>query len=119
MSTDKILSSKADGVGILTFNNPERRNAVSPEMSQAAAEVLEDFTNDKAVRVIVLTGAGDKAFVSGRRHLEVRSRPRHAGAARGMGPEVAPASASCCAASASRLSPRSAAIASAAAWASP
>src|SRR5215831_2326347 len=65
MSTDKILSSKADGVGTLTFNNPERRNAVSPEMSEAAAAVMEDFTNDKAVRVIVLTGAGDKAFVSG------------------------------------------------------
>ena len=65
MSTDKILSHKADGVGTLTFNNPERRNAVSPEMSQAAGEVMEDFTNDKAVRVIVLTGAGDKAFVSG------------------------------------------------------
>ena len=58
MSTDKILSSKADGVGILTFNNPERRNAVSPEMSQAAAEVLEDFPTDKAIRVIVLTGRG-------------------------------------------------------------
>jgi len=65
MSTDKILSSKDGGVGTLTFNNPERRNAVSPEMSQAAAEVLEDFTNDKTIRVIVLTGAGDKAFVSG------------------------------------------------------
>jgi enoyl-CoA hydratase/carnithine racemase len=65
MSTDKILSHKADGVGTLTFNNPERRNAVSPEMQQAAFEVLEDFTADKAVRVIILTGAGDKAFVSG------------------------------------------------------
>ena len=65
MSTDKILSRKADGVGTLTFNNPERRNAVSPEMQQAAFEVLEDFTADKEVRVIVLTGAGDKAFVSG------------------------------------------------------
>ena len=51
MSTDKILSHKDGGVGTLTFNNPERRNAVSPEMSQAAAEVMEDFASDKAVRV--------------------------------------------------------------------
>jgi enoyl-CoA hydratase/carnithine racemase len=65
MSSDKILSHKDGGIGTLTFNNPERRNAVSPEMQQAAAEVLEDFAADKAVRVIVLTGAGDKAFVSG------------------------------------------------------
>jgi enoyl-CoA hydratase/carnithine racemase len=65
MSSDKILSRKDGGIGTLTFNNPERRNAVSPEMQQAAAEVLEDFATDKAVRVIVLTGAGDKAFVSG------------------------------------------------------
>jgi enoyl-CoA hydratase/carnithine racemase len=65
MSSDKILSRKDGPVGLLTFNNPERRNAVSPEMSQAATEVLEDFAADNAIRVIVLTGAGDKAFVSG------------------------------------------------------
>jgi enoyl-CoA hydratase/carnithine racemase len=65
MSSDKILSRKDGAVGYLTFNNPERRNAVSPEMSAAAADVMEDFTADRAVRVIVLHGAGDKAFVSG------------------------------------------------------
>ncbi|MCC7484613.1 MAG: enoyl-CoA hydratase/isomerase family protein [Burkholderiales bacterium] len=65
MSTDKILSRKDGPVGVLVFNNPERRNAISPEMSLAAAGVLEEFSGDRAIRVIVLTGAGDKAFVSG------------------------------------------------------
>jgi len=65
VATDKILSSKRDGVGSLIFNNPEKRNAFSLEMSLAAADVIEDFAADPDVRVIVLSGAGDKAFVSG------------------------------------------------------
>jgi enoyl-CoA hydratase/carnithine racemase len=64
-TSDKILSKKNGAVGSLIFNNPEKRNAVSPEMSLAAAQVLEDFAADSAIRVIVLSGAGDKAFVSG------------------------------------------------------
>ena len=63
--TDKILSRKEGGVGILTFNNPERHNAVSLEMWEAATAILADFAADKEVRVVVLTGAGGKAFVSG------------------------------------------------------
>jgi enoyl-CoA hydratase/carnithine racemase len=63
--TDKMLSRKDGGVGYLIFNNPERHNAVSLEMWEAASSILEDFTADKAVRVVVLTGAGGKAFVSG------------------------------------------------------
>jgi enoyl-CoA hydratase/carnithine racemase len=61
----KILAKKNGGIGHLVFNNPERRNAFSLEMSIAAAEVMEDFLGDPAIRVIVLSGAGDKAFVSG------------------------------------------------------
>jgi enoyl-CoA hydratase len=63
--TDKMLSRKEDGVGYLTFNNPERHNAVSLEMWEAASGFLADFAADKAIRVVVLTGAGGKAFVSG------------------------------------------------------
>ena len=61
----KILSKKKGAVGHLVFNNPEKRNAFSLDMSLAAADVLEDFAADAAIRVIVLSGAGDKAFVSG------------------------------------------------------
>ena len=63
--TDKMLSRKEDGVGYLIFNNPERHNAVSLEMWEAADGFLEDFRNDKDVRVVVITGAGGKAFISG------------------------------------------------------
>jgi enoyl-CoA hydratase len=63
--TDKMLSRKEGGIGYLIFNNPERHNAVSLEMWEAASHYLEDFRNDSAVRVVVLTGAGGKAFVSG------------------------------------------------------
>jgi enoyl-CoA hydratase/carnithine racemase len=52
-------------IGTLTFNNPERHNAMSLDMWRAAAEVLQTFDRDPAVRVIVLTGAGGKAVVSG------------------------------------------------------
>jgi len=61
----KILSAKKDGVGTLTFSNPERLNAMSREMTRSAAEVMEDFTADPEVRVVIITGAGKKAFISG------------------------------------------------------
>ena len=63
--TDKLLARKEAGVGIVTFNNPDRHNAVSLDMWQACARVLEQFATDDEVRVVVLTGAGGKAFVSG------------------------------------------------------
>jgi len=63
--TDKIFARKEGGVGIVTFNNPERHNAVSLEMWEATKRILDDFAADAAVRVIVLTGAGGRAFVSG------------------------------------------------------
>jgi enoyl-CoA hydratase/carnithine racemase len=63
--TDKMLARKQGGVGILTFNNPERHNAVSLEMWEATKRILDDFAADSNIRVVVLTGAGGKAFVSG------------------------------------------------------
>lgn len=63
--TDRIIARKDGAIGWLTFNNPERRNAVSLDMWQAIPGVLDDFSADAAIRAIVLTGAGDKAFVSG------------------------------------------------------
>ncbi len=63
--SEKMLARKADGIGWMTFNNPERHNAVSMEMWQAAERILTDFATDDAVRVVVVTGAGGKAFVSG------------------------------------------------------
>jgi enoyl-CoA hydratase len=63
--TEKILSRKEGGVGIVTFNNPERLNAVSLDMWEATTRILDDFAADNDIRVVVLTGAGGNAFVSG------------------------------------------------------
>lgn len=63
--TDKMLVGKSDGIGWITFNNPARHNAVSLSMWQALGQTVSSFETDDEVRVIVLTGAGEKAFVSG------------------------------------------------------
>ena len=61
----KILKSVTDGVGIVTFNNPEKRNAMSMEMWDGLGMALIELREDESARVVVLTGAGDKAFMSG------------------------------------------------------
>src|SRR5437762_2975310 len=63
--TSKMLCEKDGAVGRIIFNNPARHNAVSLEMWQAVAQIMEDFEADDAVRVIVVSGAGGRAFVSG------------------------------------------------------
>ena len=65
LADGKILTSVADGVGIITFNNPEKRNAMSMEMWQGLGTALIELREDDNVRVVILTGAGDKAFMSG------------------------------------------------------
>jgi enoyl-CoA hydratase len=65
IGTTKMLARIVDGVGWMVFNNPERRNAVSLEMWAAMPRILARFEADPAVRVIALTGAGDRAFVAG------------------------------------------------------
>ena len=63
--TDKMLAHVKDGVGWMTFNQPNKRNAVSFDMWTAIATILNDFSSSDDVRVVVMLGAGDKAFVSG------------------------------------------------------
>jgi len=62
---NKMLSRKDGHVGYVIYNNPEKHNAVSLDMWQAAADILAEFKNDKDIHVVVVTGAGGKAFVSG------------------------------------------------------
>lgn len=62
----KILAeTRGDGIGRLTFNQPEKRNAMSIAMWDGMSAVLDRFAEDPEVRVVILKGAGDKAFVSG------------------------------------------------------
>ena len=63
--THKIIAAKDGAIGRLTLNQPQRRNAISYEMWQAIPVVLADFMADAAIRVIVLDGAGGKAFSAG------------------------------------------------------
>jgi enoyl-CoA hydratase len=65
LDTDKMIAEKDGAVGWVTFNNPERRNAMSLEMWSALATILDAYEADDEIRVIVMKGAGDKAFVSG------------------------------------------------------
>jgi enoyl-CoA hydratase len=61
----KILQGISDGVGVITFNNPEKRNAMSLDMWEGLGHALVELRDDADVRVVILVGAGDKAFVSG------------------------------------------------------
>ena len=63
--TERMIAEIDSPIGWLVLNNPARRNAVSLDMWQAIPQILDAYERDPAVRVIVLKGAGDKAFVSG------------------------------------------------------
>ena len=63
--TDQLIVSKENGVGTILFNNQDRRNAMTFDMWNDLPVVLEDFMNSSEVRVIVVAGAGGKAFCAG------------------------------------------------------
>src|SRR5262249_47483776 len=64
-TTEKLLVQKEGAIGWITFNNPARMNAVSMSMWEALPQALQAFESDADVRLVVLKGAGDKAFISG------------------------------------------------------
>lgn len=63
--TERMIAQKEGSIGWMVFNNPERRNAVSVEMWEAIPVILDQMEKDPEIRIAVLKGAGDKAFVSG------------------------------------------------------
>lgn len=63
--TNRMIARKEGAVGWMTFNNPQRLNAVSYDMWVAVPKILDAYAADPEVRCVVLDGAGDKAFVSG------------------------------------------------------
>ena len=62
---EKLIGRRHGAVGHVIFNNPAKHNAVSLDMWQAMSAVLDDFLADQDIRVLVVSGAGGKAFVSG------------------------------------------------------
>lgn len=65
LNTERMQAHVEDGIGWMIFNHPQRHNALSLEMWQAIGDILEHFSNNDAVRVVIMRGAGGKAFVSG------------------------------------------------------
>lgn len=63
--TDKLVAHKDGAIGWIIFNNPARHNATSFEMWQSLPLVLDAYAKDSDVRVIILKGAGEKAFSAG------------------------------------------------------
>ncbi len=61
----QILAARDGGIGLITFNQPEKRNAMSMEMWLGLGEILTEYEADDTLSVVVLSGAGEKAFVSG------------------------------------------------------
>jgi len=61
----EILYEKAEGIAKITINRPHRRNAFTPLTNDEISDALRDARFDGAIGVIILTGAGDKAFCSG------------------------------------------------------
>ena len=64
-STERMIARKDGPIGWMQFNNPARHNAVSMEMWKAVPEIMAEFEKDDQIRVVVLSGAGGKAFISG------------------------------------------------------
>lgn len=65
LKTERMQAHIDNGVGWMIFNNPARHNALSLEMWQGIGDILEHFAASDEVRVVVMRGAGGKAFVSG------------------------------------------------------
>ena len=64
-STERMIAKKDGPIGWMQFNNPARHNAVSVDMWKAVPEIMAEFADDDQIRVVVLSGAGGKAFISG------------------------------------------------------
>jgi len=60
-----ILVERRERVAIITINRPEKRNALNIQTRAEGAAVLDELRADDSVRVVVFTGAGDKAFIAG------------------------------------------------------
>ena len=63
--TERIIARRDGAIGWLIFNNPAKHNAISMDMAEAVPEVMRDFVSDPAIRLVVLAGAGEKAFAAG------------------------------------------------------
>ena len=75
--TPQLLLQKDGPIGWIIFNQPEKRNAVSQEMWELMPDYVHDLATDDAIRVVVLRGAGDQAFVAGADISQFKDRRRN------------------------------------------
>ena len=75
---ETLLLEKDGPIGWITFNQPHKRNAVSQEMWQRMPEYVRDLSADPAIRVVILRGAGETAFVAGADISQFKDRRRNA-----------------------------------------
>jgi enoyl-CoA hydratase/carnithine racemase len=61
----ELLYEVRDGIGRITFNRPQARNSLTFSMYERLAEICADASKDRSLKVLILTGAGDKAFAAG------------------------------------------------------
>ncbi|MDH4219219.1 MAG: enoyl-CoA hydratase-related protein [Candidatus Aminicenantes bacterium] len=60
-----LIYEKTDNIGVLTINRPDKLNAISNELTEELKQLLDEIEKDEELRVMLITGAGDKAFVAG------------------------------------------------------
>ena len=72
MNLKCTIYQKENGIATITINRPDRRNALNREARKELRSILEDVTADKSIRVVIITGAGDRSFISGSDINELR-----------------------------------------------
>src|SRR6478609_8272644 len=86
-----LLVERQDAVAVVTFNRPEAMNALSKALRAALAQAITELDADPSVKVIVLTGAGERAFTAGLDLKELSTDPLGMGAANATSPNENPA----------------------------
>ncbi len=74
MAYENILFEKKDGIAYVTFNRPKVLNALNRKTVEELRDALQDARDDSSVRVLILTGAGEKSFVAGADISELAQR---------------------------------------------
>ena len=72
MTYNNLLFSKENGIGIVTINRPKALNALNGEVYSELYQMFQEIENDPEVRVVILTGAGERAFVAGADVVEMQ-----------------------------------------------
>ena len=76
---ETLRYEQADGIGLLTINRPDKMNAISNELTSELGHLLDEIEYDEDLRVLIITGEGEKAFVAGADIGEIVDRDARAG----------------------------------------